>query len=1222
MMSTSRPDDRHNAPVPQDGAEETAALRQIDAGAPSPERRLSISQRALAHAGAGDPATYLAGLNEEQRAAVEALDGPVLVLAGAGTGKTRVLTARIAHLLATGRARSHQILSVTFTNKAAREMKERIAKLVPGAGEGMPWLGTFHSIGVKILRRHAELADLKSDFTILDTDDQLRLLKQLIEAANIDAKRWPARHLANLIDGWKNKGITPDKVPAGDAAAFGNGKGAELYKAYQTRLKELNAADFGDLLLEGLRIFLAHPDVLAQYQGRFRYILVDEYQDTNVVQYLWLRLLAQGAGGQSNICCVGDDDQCVAADTPITMGDGHCKPIRTIAVGDEVLSCYGSGDFRPARVLQVHNKPALRQTITIKLTSGRELTSTAEHVHFAGYRLGLTPQTHFVYLMHKRAIGYRLGTSQVYTAGQKQPVIGFKQRGVQEHADAIWIVSTHSQESAARFEEMRLSLTYGLPTLPFVPRKGGSTNGLVHDGEAIKRLYLGLDTEKAAARLLEDSGLDQSEPHHFPRSRDSNRRNVVVTLCGDRRGRTPMHRLSIVGNDEVGARALSDLGFSVRRAKAGSGSWRVETAKASWRDVMSDIKRMSQAFPLNVVRQARFGRDNTSADSERASNSLPFIRAGAIRPGMVMFTEAGYDVVKSVAAEGEQREVVDIDVEATHNFVANGVVTHNSIYGWRGAEVDNILKFEKDFPGAKVVRLERNYRSTSHILATASHLITHNKGRLGKTLFTDQSGGEKVTVQGVWDDEEEARTVAGTIERLQKKGHKLNEMAILVRASFQMRAFEDRFVTTGLPYRVIGGPRFYERAEIKDACAYLELVANPAHDLKFERIVNVPTRGLGDATVKMIRGHARARELPLFAAARELIESEELKPRPRRALSDLIAMFERWRKLAVDKRHTDLAGIILDESGYTAMWQKDKTPQAHSRLENLKELIRFMEEFETLPAFLEHVALVMDVDTDETTDRVTLMTLHAAKGLEFDTVFLPGWEEGLFPHQRALDESGLAGLEEERRLAYVGITRAKKMARISFTQNRRVHALWQSAMPSRFVDELPEDHVEVIEAESRYGGTVASRFANLHGEPAAGFASPYDTPGWQRAQQRWKSDSGAGSVKTPGSGGSSNSGGSPQGGSSQGGGGFAESGPAFHRWDSKKSGKAARGPTTIEGELVAKSTGAASPYAVGARVFHDKFGYGHVLDIEGNKLTVAFDKAGEKKVLDSFVMAA
>ena len=807
------------------------------AAAPASER-LSISQRAL-----GGIAPYLAGLNDEQRAAVEALDGPVLVLAGAGTGKTRVLIARIAHLLATGRAKSHQILSVTFTNKAAREMKERIGKLVPGAGEGMPWLGTFHSIGVKILRRHAELAGLKSDFTIVDTDDQLRLLKQLLEAANIDTKRWPARQLAGLIDSWKNKGLTPDKVPAGDAVAFGNGKAIELYAAYQARMKELNAADFGDLLLEGLRIFLAHPDVLAQYRQHFRYMLVDEYQDTNVVQYLWLRLLAQAEGGSAasrNLCVVGDDDQ--------------------------------------------------------------------------------------------------------------------------------------------------------------------------------------------------------------------------------------------------------------------------------------------------------------------------------------------------------------------------------SVYGWRGAEVDNILKFEKDFPGAKVVKLERNYRSTSHILSAASHLIAHNKGRLGKTLFTDAAGGEKVAVQGVWDDAEEARTVAETIERLQKSGHKLDQMAILVRASFQMRAFEDRFVTTGLPYRVIGGPRFYERAEIRDACAYLELVVNPANDLKFERIVNVPTRGLGDATLKQIRAHARARELALLAASRELVESEELKPKPRRALADLIGMFERWRKLAEDKRHSDLAGIILDESGYTAMWQKDKTPQAHSRLENLKELIRFMEEFETLPAFLEHVALVMDVETGDDTDRVTLMTLHAAKGLEFDTVFLPGWEEGLFPHQRALDESGLAGLEEERRLAYVGITRARKMARISFTQNRRVHALWQSATPSRFVDELPESSVIVIEPESRYGGTVASRFS----QPAAGFASPYDTPGWQRAQRRWKSSEQGGES-------AARTGAQER--------GFAESTSTFNRWDKKKTGAASRGPQdrgpmTIDGELVAKSTGTASPYTVGARVFHDKFGYGAVIEIEGNKLTVCFDKAGEKKVLDSFVMAA
>ena len=752
----------------------------------------------------------MADLNPEQRAAVEALDGPVLVLAGAGTGKTRVLTTRIAHVLCSRRARGSQILAVTFTNKAAREMKDRIGALVGGAVEGMPWLGTFHAIGVKILRRHAELVGLKSGFTILDADDQVRLVKQVIESEGIDKDRWPGRQLAALIDRWKNRGLTPDKVPRGEAFGFAEGKGAQLYAAYQKRLKELNAADFGDLLLEVLRLFLENPDVLEDYQSRFRYMLVDEYQDTNVAQYLWLRLLAAGS---PNVCCVGDDDQ--------------------------------------------------------------------------------------------------------------------------------------------------------------------------------------------------------------------------------------------------------------------------------------------------------------------------------------------------------------------------------SIYGWRGAEVDNILRFETDFPGATVIRLERNYRSTGHILGAASGLIAHNKGRLGKTLFTDDDMGERVSVAGVWDDEEEARTIGEDIEALHKKGQSLDEMAILVRASFQMRAFEDRFVTLGLPYRVIGGPRFYERQEIKDAIAYLEVTLNPANDLKFERIINVPKRGLGDTAVRRVTELARARGgVALYQAAREIVETEELTGKARKSLADLIAAFERWRGQIEGIKHTELAELILDESGYTQMWQQDKSPQAHARLENLKELIRFMHEFESLQGFLEHVSLVMDVDTADGEDRVSLMTLHAAKGLEFDVVFLPGWEEGLFPHQRSLDESGQAGLEEERRLAYVGLTRAKRKAKVSFAQNRRNRGLWQAAAPSRFVDELPEAHVEVVEAKSPYGGGGAGRF-NPYGrsrfdEPAAGFASGYTTPGWQRAKEQW----------------------------------------------SREGRPKSRGPMTLEGELVASSTGHAPSYEPGERVFHQKFGYGMVAEVDGNKLTIDFDKAGRKRVVDSFVARA
>jgi DNA helicase II / ATP-dependent DNA helicase PcrA len=752
---------------------------------------------------------YMADLNPEQRAAVEAMDGPVLVLAGAGTGKTRVLTTRIAHIMCTGRARGAEILAVTFTNKAAREMKERVGELVGGAVEGMPWLGTFHAIGAKILRRHAELVGLKSGFTILDTDDQIRLIKQVIEAEGLDKDRWPARQLAALIDAWKNRGLTPDKVPRGEAFGFAEGKGATLYGAYQKRLKELNAADFGDLLLEVLRLFLENADLLARYQQRFRYTLVDEYQDTNVAQYLWLRLIA---GGSPNICCVGDDDQ--------------------------------------------------------------------------------------------------------------------------------------------------------------------------------------------------------------------------------------------------------------------------------------------------------------------------------------------------------------------------------SIYGWRGAEVDNILRFERDFPGARVIRLERNYRSNGHILAAASGLIAHNRGRLGKTLFTDAAMGLPVVVTCTWDDEEEARGIADGIETLSKAGTRRNEMAILVRASFQMRAFEDRFVSVGVPYRVIGGPRFYERQEIKDAIAYLEVTLNPANDLKFERILNTPKRGLGDTALRRIAELARARSVSLYQAAREIVETEELSGRARKALWDLIVAFERWRGQINGMKHTELAELILDESGYTQMWQNDKSPQAHARLENLKELVRFMHEFESLQGFLEHVSLVMDADTQDGEDRVSIMTLHAAKGLEFDVVFLPGWEEGLFPHQRSLDENGQAGLEEERRLAYVGLTRARRLAKVSFAENRRNRGLWQAASPSRFVDELPEANVEVIERQSPYGASAGAGRSNPYGpsrfeEPAAGFASGYTTPGWQRAKERRGRD---GPIKT-------------------------------------------RPPITLEGELVAASAGVSS-YAQGERVFHEKFGYGEVAEVDGNKLTIDFDKAGRKRVVDSFVVHA
>ncbi|WP_018688404.1 ATP-dependent helicase [Ahrensia kielensis] len=811
-----------------------APSRNNAAPAPNHGGGSGIAARAMA---ARATPQYLDGLNPEQSRAVKTVEGPVLVLAGAGTGKTRVLTTRIAHILGQGLAWPSQVLAVTFTNKAAREMKERIGVLVGGAVEGMPWLGTFHSIGVKILRKHAELVGLKSDFTILDTDDQIRLIKQLIQAEGIDDKRWPARTFAHLMDSWKNKGWGPADIPEGDARAFANGKGRELFTAYQDRLRTLNAADFGDLLCHPIRILKNHPDVLAEYHAKFKYILVDEYQDTNVAQYMWLRLLSQRPKGTpTNICCVGDDDQ--------------------------------------------------------------------------------------------------------------------------------------------------------------------------------------------------------------------------------------------------------------------------------------------------------------------------------------------------------------------------------SIYGWRGAEVDNILRFEKDFPGAAVIKLERNYRSTAHILGAAAHLISHNEDRLGKTLFTDDPDIDdpKVQVHAAWDSEEEARAIGEVIERLHSDQHDLNEMAILVRASFQMREFEERFIKSGINYRVIGGPRFYERLEIRDAMAFFRVVCQPADDLAFERIINVPKRGLGDASVRLIHDYARRKNIPMLAASAELIESTDLKPKPRAALREVVINFERWAKALENTEHTELAETILEESGYTGMWQADRSAEAPGRLENLKELITSMSEFESLRSFLEHVSLVMDVEQNPDDDKVSIMTLHAAKGLEFKTVFLPGFEEGLFPHQRSLDEGGRNGLEEERRLAYVGLTRAKINCHIWFVSNRRIHGLWQSTIPSRFLDELPLAHVDVADPPSSYGGGNGG-YGQSRFDKAEPFENTYSTPGWARAQanktdatrNNWGSRSGANVERI----------------------GYGET-------DSRRgAGRGSIKGNMIEGELVAKSVAdKPSAFEVGDRVFHMKFGNGNVAEIDGNKLTVTFDKAGEKKVLDGFVEKA
>ncbi|MEP0190739.1 MAG: UvrD-helicase domain-containing protein [Erythrobacter sp.] len=752
----------------------------------------------------GSVPAYAERLNAPQREAVLTTEGPVLMLAGAGTGKTAALTSRLAHLVATRRAWPSQILCVTFTNKAAREMRERVAGHLGVDSEGIPWLGTFHSICAKMLRRHAELVDLQSNYTIIDTDDQLRLLKQLINNAGEDEKRWPARQLAGMLDRWKNRGLNPGDLDAAESEGYANGRGREFYQLYQDRLKALNACDFGDLMLHMLNIFRKHTDVLTDYQQRFKYILVDEYQDTNAVQYLWLRLLAQS---HKNICVVGDDDQ--------------------------------------------------------------------------------------------------------------------------------------------------------------------------------------------------------------------------------------------------------------------------------------------------------------------------------------------------------------------------------SIYSWRGAEVANILRFEKDFPGAHVVRLEQNYRSTPHILGAASGLIRANSERHEKTLWTDANGGDKVSVIGVWDAPEEARRVGEEIERLEGEGAPLDKVAILVRAQYQTREFEDRFIQIGVNYRIIGGFRFYERAEIRDALAYLRVIAQPQDDLAFERIYNQPKRGLGAKTLEKMHQHARRTQMPLAAASLELADSDELPKRAANTIGGLLRQFMSWREAADETTPADLLRLVLDESGYNDMLAADRSPESAGRAENLSELARAMEEYETLGDFLEHVSLVMDNDRGDDEDTITIMTIHAAKGLEFDHVFCVGWEEGVFPSQRAMDEGGLASLEEERRLAYVAITRARRRCIILHAANRRIYGQWTSSIPSRFIEDLPEEH---IDQETTLTGGASLWQANWSEseDPFAHVARSQPSrsegrgPGWQRA---------------------------------------LSSG-----YETKQRRVAEPGRSAAS--FAAKPR---SDIIIGAMVEHAKFGVGCVVDQEGNKLEIEFEDHGTKRVIDSFV---
>jgi DNA helicase-2/ATP-dependent DNA helicase PcrA len=1013
------------------------------------------------------PQEYLADLNPAQREAVLTTEGPLLVVAGAGSGKTRVLTHRVAHLISACGVQSNEILAITFTNKAAGEMRDRLEGLLGPLARAI-WILTFHAACGRILRREAPRLGYKTNFTIYDQADQVRLTKQCLEELDRDPKRFVPGGIHAQISSAKNQLVGPDEYLS-RVSSFYDQTVADVYALYQKRLHVSNAVDFDDLLMLTVEVLERFPEALARWQKAFRYVLVDEYQDTNHAQYRLLQLLA---GKHRNLMVVGDPDQCLAAGTAVTMADGTTKAIEAISVGDEVLSCYGSGRFGPARVERVHESTHWK-AIAITTERGRRIVSTPEHMHFAGFKAGRTPQLQMTYLMYKAGSGFRVGTSRTYTNGQPRSVAGPQIRLNGEHADAAWVVAIHETEAEARASETTLSLRYQLPTIPFVARPSRNADGrsLVGDQKLLDEVFAGVDTERGARRLLRDQGLSFKHPHFSTPTTTAGRRirrRLTVTLCGDPRGGGPLHRVALFGYDEEGRHALKAVGLSVRPSKANAQGWRFETSHRDFARVCEIVALIQQTLDVSVRFTARLA-------GGAGKSALPFMPASAVRPGMLMVNEDGdLEVVRSVERVILGRPVYDLDIERTHNFVANGLVTHNSIYAFRGADIRNILEFERDFPEARVIPLEQNYRSTNTILRAANAVIANNRERKEKNLWSELGEGIPVHVIEVEDEHAEARFVAAEIAARVEEGYSADEVAVFYRTNAQSRVLEDVLVRQGIAYQVIGGPRFYERAEIKDLIAYLQVLDNPFDAVSLQRIANRPRRGIGDASLARLRAYADGQGISLFEAL-AYPEEAGIGAAPLKNVSALRTLLVSLQAVAQDLSVPDLIEAVLDRSGYTDALEAERTIEAQGRLENLQELVGVGREYvqqaqggaggasspqqPSLSGFLQEISLYSDQDAIRGEESlVTLMTIHNAKGLEFKAVFVIGMEEGIFPHIRSIEEQGV---EEERRLAYVGMTRAEERLVLTHATSRSLWGNRTFNLPSRFLDELPEEGVTV-----------------------------------------------------------------------------------------------------------------------------------------------------------------
>ena len=1007
------------------------------------------------------PENYLADLNDAQREAVLTTEGPLLVVAGAGSGKTRVLTHRVAHLLGAVGVKPNEILAITFTNKAAQEMRKRLEDMLGPVARAI-WILTFHAACGRILRREAQRLGYRSNFTIYDQADPVRVVKDVLTELDRDPKRFVPRGIHAQISNAKNQLISPEEY-AVRVASFYDQTVADVYGLYQRRLFASNAVDFDDLLMLTVDVLDRFPEAAERWQKSFRYVLVDEYQDTNHAQYRLLQLLG---GERKNVFVVGDPDQCLVAGTPVTMADGSVKPIEEVTTGDEVLTCQGSGRFGPGRVLRTHRSVSA-EGIAISTASGRRIVSTPEHTHFAGFKVGRTPQLHMTYLMWKAWTGFRIGTSRTYTNQRGQALPGPSMRMNQEHADAVWVVSVHETEADARVAETLLSLGYQLPTIPFVERRSAHAvaSTVVGDQRRIDQIYASLDTELNGHRLLDDEGLSFDHPHFAAATTTAGartRRRLNVSLCGDGRNGRPMHRIALFGYDDDGRRALEAAGFSVRPARKGSDGWRFESAHADFGRLADRVAVLERATGARARLTARLAAPTDAVGKER--NSLPFCPASAVRPGMVMVDENGeFDLVTSVARVELAQPVYDLDIEWTHNFVAGGLVTHNSIYAFRGADIRNIMEFEHDFGSTKAIALEQNYRSTNSILRAANAVIRNNRERKDKELWSELGDGEPIEALEVEDEHAEARFVAARIAALVEEGFSGDEIAVVYRTNAQSRVLEDVLVRQGVAYQVIGGPKFYERAEIKDLVAYLQVLDNPQDAVSLMRIANRPRRGIGDTSIARLVTFADGHATSLFEALGRGDEAG-LTAAPARAVASVHTLFQSLQSAAQEESVPDLLEIVLERSGYLEALEAERTIEARGRIENLEEFVGVAREYveradePNLSSFLQEISLYSDQDALRGEQSlVTLMTIHNAKGLEFRAVFMIGMEEGIFPHSRSIEENDI---EEERRLAYVGMTRARERLTLTHASSRNLYGNRTYNLPSRFLDELPEEGVE------------------------------------------------------------------------------------------------------------------------------------------------------------------